>query len=171
MDYVISKDGIRTNGKKVEDILRIPVPQNVKNVEGFLGGINYYSKYIPNMASIANPLYRLLKNDQPWAWSDIHTQAFDTLKMKLTTAPVLINYDPKLPLKLACDATSFGLGAVLSHVLPDKSEHPIAFSSRTLNANEKNYTQLDKEWVSIIIGLKKYHQYLFGRIFRLTTEP
>ena len=122
------------------------------------------------MASIANLLYRLLKKDQPWAWSDIHTQAFDTLKMKLATAPILINYDPKLTLKLACDASSFGLGAVLSDVLPDKSERPIAFSNHMLNAHEKNYSQLDKEGDSIIFGLKKYHQYLFGRKFRLTTD-
>ena len=152
MGHIISKNGIRTNDKKVADILQIPAPKNVKDIESFIGGINYYSKYIPDMATIANPLYRLLTKDQQWEWTDLHNQAFNSLKMKLTTAPVLINYNPKLPLKLPCDASGFGLGAVLSHVLPDNSERPIAYASRTLNEHEKNYSQLDKDPLSL--GLK-----------------
>ena len=77
------------------------------------------------------------------------------MKNKLTAAPVLMNYDRNMPLKLACDASGYGLGAVLSHILPDKSERPIAFASRTLNDHEKNYSQLDKEGASIIFGLRK----------------
>ena len=94
------------------------------------------------MATIANPLYQLLKRDQQWEWTGLHNNAFRSLKEKLTTAPILINYDPKLPLKLACDASRLGLGAVLSHILPDNSERPIAYASRTVNEHEKKYSQL-----------------------------
>ena len=80
-------------------------------------------------------------------------------------------YDKNLPIKLACDAFSYGVGAVLSHVLiPDNSEHPIAFTSRTLNKHVKMYSQLDKEGVATIFGLKMFHQYVYGRHFTLITD-
>ena len=68
-------------------------------------------------------------------------------------------FDQNLPLKLDCDASQYGLGAVLSHVYPDKSERPIAYASSTLNKHELNYSQIDKEGASIIFTLKKFSQY------------
>ena len=122
------------------------------------------------MATIANPLYCLLKKDCAWNWTELQQESFTKLKNKLITTPVLIVYDKLLPLKLTCDASSYGVGAVSSHVLPDNSERPIAFASRTLNEHEKRYSQLDKECVSIIFGLKKFNQYVFGRKFTLSTD-
>ena len=88
--------------------------------------------------------------------------AFDNLKLYV--------YDPKLPLKLACYGSSYFIGAVLCHILPDKTEHPIAYTSRTLHKHEKMYSQLDKEGVSLIFGLKHFHQYLYGRHFGLSID-
>ena len=82
----------------------------------------------------------------------------------------MARYGRKIPIKLACDASSYGVGAVLSHVYPDNTEKPIAFASRTLNKSEKHYSQMDKEALAIIFGVKKFNQYLFGRKFVLTTD-
>ena len=79
-------------------------------------------------------------------------------------------YNPDLALKVDCDASKYGLGAVLSHKYPDRTEKPIAYASRTLNKNEINYSQVDKEGASIIFAFKKFNQYLLGNNFTLTTD-
>ncbi len=81
-------------------------------------------------------------------------------KEKLSSSTVLVHYDPSLPIKMVSDASAYGIGAVISHVYPDGSERPIAFASRTLSSSEQNYAQLEKEALSLIFGIKKFHQYI-----------
>lgn len=88
----------------------------------------------------------------------------------LTQAPCLAYYDSNLPLQLACDASSYGLGCVLSCVFPDGNERPIAYASRVLSQSERNYSQIQKEALSIIFGVKKFDQYLYARHFTLLTD-
>lgn len=88
----------------------------------------------------------------------------------MTTSGVLVHYDSTRPIKLDTDASQYGLGAVISHVMPDGTEQPIAFASRTLSSSEKNYSQIDKEALAIVYGIQKFHTYLYCRSFILVTD-
>ena len=132
--------------------------------------INYYGKFIPNLSSINHPLNNLLRTGQKWKWTRQCAKAFQEAKEKLSTAEVLAHYDPRVPIRLAGDASSYGIGAVLSHVFADGTERPVAYASRTLLPNQQNYAQVEKEALSLIFGVQKFHQYIYGREFTLVTD-
>ena len=117
----------------------------MKELKFFLGLINYYGSFVSNLSTQLHPLNSFLQKDSRWRWSTDCEKAFKAAKKSLTTSSVLVHYDPTLPLQLSVDASSHGLGAVISHVMLDKKEHPIAFASRTLTSSEKSYTQVEKE--------------------------
>ena len=155
---------------KIQAITKIAAPTSTKELKAFLGAINYYGKYIQDFSTISNPLFKLLRKGVEWAWSNEQNDSFLKLKKCLTEAPVLMIYNRELPLKLDTDASSYGLGAVLSHVFPDGSERPIAYASRSLNESEIRYSQVDKEGAAIIFALNKFQQYLLGRRFQLVVD-
>ena len=97
-------------------------------------------------------------------------RAFTSAKEKLVSSTVLAHYDTTLPIKLAADASAYGVGAVISHVYRDSSERPVAFASRTLTSSERNYAQIEKEALALVYGVKYFHQYLYGRRFTLITD-
>ena len=132
--------------------------------------MNYYGKFIRNLSSILHSLNRLLQVQEKWDWTKECSQAFKRAKDQLRSSEVLIYYDTKLPIDLANDASAYGIGAVISHVLPDGTERPISFAPRTLTPSEKNYAQLEKDALSLIYGIKKFHQYLYGRKLNLFTD-
>ena len=170
LGHRIDQHGIQALPSKVEAITNAPEPKNVPELRSFLGLLNYYGKFIPNLSSILHPLNQLLKDKQKWEWSKGCAQAFKTAKDQLTSARVLTHYDPNLLIALAADASAYGIGAVISHTYPDGSERPISFASRTLTSSERNYAQLEKEALSLVYGVKKFHQYLYGRHFTLVTD-
>ena len=170
LGHQVDRHGIRALPDKVEAITKAPPPKNVQELRSFLGLLNYYGKFVRNLSSILHPLNQLLKDQQKWEWSKECAQAFQMAKDQLVSASVLTHYDPKLPIAMAADASAYGIGAVISHIYPDGSERPISFASRTLTSSERNYAQLEKEALSLVYGVKKFHQYLYGRQFTLVTD-
>ena len=102
--------------------------------------------------------------------SNKHRNSFNNLKALLGSDALLVHFDVKKPLILVCDASPYGIGAVLAHKLKDGSEAPIAFYSRTLSSTERNYAQIDKEALAIIAGVKKFHNFLYGLNFTIYTD-
>lgn len=113
--------------------------------------------------------HQLFKKGTSWKWGCEQLAAFETSKTLLTSDDVL-NYDAKLPLLLCCDASPYGIAAVLAHGMPNDAERPVAFSSRRLTAAEKSYSQFDKEALAVVFGVLKFHQYVWGRLFVVFTS-
>ena len=170
LGHKIDAEGLHALPDKIDAIVRAPEPRNIQELRSFLGLLNYYGKFIPNLSTIIHPLNRLLQHAKQWDWTAECAQSFEQAKQSLSSSSVLIHYDPALPLQLAGDASAYGIGAIISHVLPDGSEKPIAFASRTLSSSEQNYAQIEKEALSLVFGVKKFHQYLYGRKFDLITD-
>ena len=166
----INSQGIQPIQEKIRAIADAPSPKNVSEVRSYLGMINYYQKYLPNLSTILAPLHSLLEKGKPWRWNKEHQGSFNKSKELLKSSQLLVHYDPEKELILACDASPCGLGAVLSHRMEDNSEKPIAFASRSLSTAEKNYSQLDKKALAIVFGVKKFHQYVYGRQFVIQTD-
>ena len=168
--YEMDKKGIHISEDKIKAIAQIPPPQNVKELQIFLGMINYYSRFIKNFASVVSPLYDLLRKEKEFKWTKKCANAFEEIKTRMASHEVLMYYDPSLPIKVTCDASPTGIGAVIAHVLAVGSDRPIAFTSRALSKAERNYSQLDKEALAIANAVKAFHQYVYGRHFTLETD-
>jgi len=150
LGHRISSEGISMDPNKVDSILNWPTPCCVKDVQSFIGLANYYRRFIPGFAKIAHPLHKLLRKNINFTWTNDAQSAFDCLKSKFVSAPILIHPSRDLPFIVETDSSNFAIGAILSQVSPkDNMVHPVAFFSRSLNGAEKNYPIYDKELLAI----------------------
>ena len=125
---------------------------------------------LPNLSTTLHPLNAVLKKGTAWRWTAACHQAFAKVKQQIASDLVLTHFNPALPLCFTSDAPPYGIGAVMSHVLPNGIRHLIAFSSRTLSSAEKNYVQIDKEALAIVWAVRKFHTFLYGRHFVLVSD-
>ncbi|CAL8106073.1 unnamed protein product [Orchesella dallaii] len=170
LGHKISKQGIKPTEAKVETIQNIAVPHDVTSMKSFLGLINFYGKFVHELAELCEPLYALTKKDVEWKWSTQHQKAFDEVKRRLASAPLLVHFTPNQPIGISADASSVALGVVLFHKDENGHEKPIAYASKVLSQTEKRYSQIEKEGLAIIFGIKKFYKYLCGRQFLLVTD-
>ncbi|XP_064462712.1 uncharacterized protein K02A2.6-like [Ornithodoros turicata] len=169
LGQIVSAEGFRPSPKKVSALLDMPEPTNVGELRAFLGLVQYYVRYVKSLSDLCAPLNQLLRNNVPWEWSSGSAQAFKEIKCRLTSIDSLTHFDPSQTLYMADDASSIGVGAVIYHKVNGKDK-PIAHASKTLTSAQKNYAQIEKEALAIIFGVKKFHQYLWGRKFILYTD-
>lgn len=170
LGHKLSKEGIRPLAETVRAIIDAPRPESLQQLRSFLGLINHYSKFIPGSSSILAPLYNLLKNNTRFKWSDAQEKAFVKAKNLLSSDKVLTHFDQTKRIMLTCDASPVGVGAVLSHVDENNQEKPIYYASRSLSPAEKKYSQIDRESLSIIFGVKKFHKYIYGQHITIVTD-
>lgn len=170
LGHTISKDGLQPTEEKVRAITNAPRPINVSELKAFLGLINYYGKFLKNLSTVLAPLYSLLQKNIPWQWKKDQEAAFREAKSLLKSPKLLAHYDPQKELILTCDASPVGLGAVLAHKMEDGTERPIGYASRSLTPTERKYAHIDKEALAIVYGVKRYHQYLYGRKFTIFSD-
>ena len=165
LGHKIDAEGRHTLPGKIVAVRSAPEPRNVAKLRSFLGMLNYYAKFIPNLSTLVHPLNALLQRSKQWKWSTNCARAF---KLNMPCCQPQFWFTMTLP--YLGDASAYGIGAIISHILPDGSEKPIAFASRSLSPSEQNYAQIEKEALSLIYGVKKFHQYLYGRKFQLITD-
>ena len=132
--------------------------------------VTYNSKFIPALSHILHPLHQLLRKNNPWVWKAQHQKVFVAAKQLLCEGSMLVHYDVKKPIKLFCDALAYGLGACLAHVMQNGDVQSIAYASWKLTEPEQNYAQIEREALAIIFGIRRFHQYLYGRGFTLVTD-
>ena len=167
LGYTITKDGIKSSSNKFEAIQKAPAPSNKKELQAFLGLLNFYHSFLKDKATVVEPLHRLLDSSQTWSWSKHHDTAFKQAKALLTSNSLLVHFDVKKPIVLVCDASPYGIGAVLCHRLENGKEAPVAYYSRTLSKTERNYAQIDREALAVIAAVKRFHHFLYGLNFEV----
>ncbi|UYV76696.1 K02A2.6-like, partial [Cordylochernes scorpioides] len=169
LGHRINKNGIYPLEDKLDSIKKCPKPSNISELKSFLGMLSFYSKFVRNLSIHANPLFSLLKRSYNWNWKNEHDQAFEKCKNLISTKTCLTHYSQDLPLYVTCDASNYGIGGYISHIV-NGTEKPITFVSRTLNDTEKKYSQIEKEGLSIFFTLNRLKQFLYGRKFIINTD-
>ena len=157
---------------KISSFKNAPTPKTVTELKSFMGMIQFYSSFAPQLTDLAHPLYQAFRGEKngDFNWTPEMDRAFIAVKAEMCSPRVLVPFNPKKPLLLATDASSYAVSAVLSNRYEDSSERPIAYYSRTLTDTEKRYTQLEKEALGIKEGISRFFYYLFGRRFTLITD-
>lgn len=172
LGYIVDEHGLRADPAKTEAILAFPIPTSVKEVRQFLGTCSWFRRFIPNFSSIAAPLCKLTSKNCPkkFEWNEDADAAFTKLKECLVTTPVLACPDFDLPFSVHCDASNFGIGAMLTQMKDDK-EVVIAYMSKALNKHEQNYSTTERETLAVIVALEHWRCYLDnGKQFTVFTD-
>lgn len=170
LGHIITENGVRMDPKKMEAVDNLNIPKNPKEVKSLMGMMGYYRRFIKNFGIISAPINNLLKKTTVFKWSEECDKAFNTLKQKLTEDITLKYPDFDKQFILTTDASSYGIGAVLSQLDDNGFEKPILFLSRQLNKAEKNYSTTEQECLAIVWAVKNCRHYLLGRKFIIKTD-
>ncbi|KAL4303538.1 hypothetical protein GQ457_10G010040 [Hibiscus cannabinus] len=169
LGHKISSKGMEVDKAKIEVISKLPPPTTVKGIRNFLGHAGFYRRFIENFSKITKPLCSLLEQGRQFEFNEDCTKAFNILKQKLVTAPIVEPPDWKLPFELMCDASDYAVGVVLGQ-RKGKIFHPIYYASKTLSDAQTNYTTTEKEMLAVIFAFDKFRSYLIGTKVTVHTD-
>lgn len=155
--HIFCEKGMSVDGERIRALVSLAPPKNKKELQRHLGMFNFVRQFVPDMATIISPLRELLCKDVLWQWLPIHQIAFNKLKISVSTAPVLANFDASKKQTLQCDASQDGIGCCLM-----QDGKPVAYASRSMTSNERNMAQVEKELLSIVYGVTKFHNFVYG---------
>ncbi len=170
LGHMLSYNQVRPLFSNISAITNFPRPTEVTNVRQFIGKVNYYHKFIPNVSKLLSPLHDLLKKDVTFSWTPACENSFCQAKNYLCSKPVLAIYNPEETCYLFTDASRCGIGAVLKQCQEDGELHPIGYMSRTLHTYQKNYPVTELECLAIIEALDFWHHYLYGSKFVIYSD-
>lgn len=169
MGMLLSEKGIGPTAERVRSVISAREPENASEVRSFLGLVGYSSRFIPQFASVTEPLRRLTKKDTPFEFGPEQTQAFQALKQKLAGAGTLAYFHKKAPTKVIAYASPVGIGAAL--IQEQNGENvPICYVSRSLTECEQRYSQTEREALSLVWACERLHPYIYGQKFDLITD-
>ena len=163
--HLPTADGLAPSLEKIREILEMPNPTDVPSLERFLGMVNYVSKFVFKLSDHTELLRTLKVKGADWKWLPEHEKAFENLRSRLTSPPVLRYYDVHLPVVLQCDASDTGLGAVLL-----QEGLSVMYSSRAPTATERNYAQIEKELLVILFAAEKFVKYIYARNVQVQSD-
>lgn len=170
LGYVISPKGITLSERHIEAIKRFPVPKNVTELQRFLGLVNFFRRFIKDLATKAKPLHSLLKKNAEFKFDDNCIKAFEQLKADLLSYPVLRPYQPHLHTELHTDASFIALAAILLQKQELGALAPVAYYSQSTNEAETRYHSFELEMLAIVKATERFHIYLAGISFKVVTD-
>ena len=159
--HIFSKEGMSVDPKKVEALTHIKTPENPTELRSLLGMANYRAKFIPNYATLTDPLRQLTHQNVPWTWTEEHDRALQNLNHHLTSNRVLAYFDPRKHSTIYVDASPVGLGAILTQSDGDQQKI-ISYASKALTDVERRYSQTEREALAVVWACEHYHLYVFG---------
>ena len=154
----------------MDTIVNMPPPTGITGPLSFLGAIQFYRKFIPNLTTITEPLTHLTHGDMTRKWGEEKQAAFQLVKTIFSKDVIHVHYDPHLDIGISCDASNVGIGTVLFHCYPNGREHLPAHALKTLSPTQHRYSQIQWEALTVIFGLKKFYHFLYGRKFILVID-
>ena len=146
--------------EKVQGVIEWPVLKDVKDIQKFLGLANYYRWFVKDFAKIARPLHEMMRKENKWNWGERQQKAFEELKERFTTEPVLVTPDLDKEMRMEADALDFATEEILSMKCEDEKWRPVAYISKLLNEAERNYEIHNKEMLAIIWYLEAWRYFL-----------
>ena len=162
LEVIIGEDGVRMEKEKVQGVVEWPVPKSIKDVQKFLGLANYYRRFVKDFAKIAKLLHEITRKETKWSWGEKQQRAFEELKERFMTEPVLVTPDLDKEMRVEVDVSDFAMGGVLSMKCEDERWRPVAYISKSLNEAERNYEIHNKEMLVIIRCLEIWRHFLEG---------
>ena len=166
----IGPEGLLPDDSHVAAILNAPPPTDPTTLRSFLGLSAWYSKFVPNYATVVEPMRALLRKDCPFQWNNTAQAALDRVKQLIVHSPALVLFDPSKPAIVSTDASDYGVGAVLTQLDSHGAEQTVAFASRSLSDAERKYSIVEKEALACVWAAEKWRTWLWGRRFLLRTD-
>jgi hypothetical protein len=170
LGHIVTSDGLAPQPQKVEAIIALSCPNNISSLRSFLGMVNYYAHFITNLHEVKKPLTLLLRKSTKWVWGTSQHDAFELLKQRLISAPVLRAPNWNRPFTLYTDWSRIGCGFILAQKDDDNLEYVVEYGSSTNNNAEANYSSYEGELLAVKKGIEHYRYYLFGRKFQIVTD-